>query len=133
MRWQHYRKEILETIRLSLPIVIGQLGLVLMGVADTVQVGVLGAAPIAAAGFVNSVFWVVCIVGVGSMMVIGPQVAAAKTQGNFAECGRILKSGLLLGAGWGLLIAVAFAVLAHNFGWFGQSPKCWPCQASTAS
>lgn len=122
MRWQHYRKEIRETVQLSLPIIIGQLGLVLMGVADTVQVGVLGAAPVAASGFVNSVFWVVCIVGIGSMMVIGPQVATAKAQGNANECGRILQSGLLLGFGWGLAITLVFTGLVFHFHWFGQKP-----------
>ncbi len=123
MRWQAYRKEIRETAQLSLPIIIGQLGLVLMGVGDTVQVGRLGAAPIAASGFANSVFWIVSIIGIGSMMVLGPQVAMAKAKGDFAECNRILRSALVLGTFWGVVTCGAFVFLAFHFQWFGQKPE----------
>ena len=43
-----YKKEIKETLFLSLPIVVGQLGQLLMSVTDNIMVGKLGAQPLAA-------------------------------------------------------------------------------------
>ncbi len=34
-----FRTQTLQTIRLAMPIVLGQLGIMLMGLADTIQVG----------------------------------------------------------------------------------------------
>jgi MATE family multidrug resistance protein len=118
-----YQSELKATVTLGLPIIIGQLGLVLMGVADTMQVGKLGAAPIAAATFVNSTFWLVSILGVGSMMVISPQTATARTQLNYRECRRLLDTGLILGLGWGVFIAIVFGFLASHFQWFKPMPE----------
>ena len=122
-RIKSYRGELKSTFYLGVPIVVGQLGLVLMGVGDTVQVGRLGAAPIAASGFANAMFWIVSIVGIGSMMVLGPQVAMAKAKNDFAECNRILRASLVLGAVWGLLTCGVFVLLAFHFQWFGQKPE----------
>ncbi len=118
-----YRSELKSTLTLGLPIIIGQLGLVLMGVADTMQVGKLGAIPIAAATFVNSTFWLVSITGVGSLMVIGPQTSTARTQLNHTECRRLLDVGLWLGLVWGIVIAVVFGVVASHFEWFRPKPE----------
>jgi len=118
-----YRRELKATLSLGLPIIIGQLGLVLMGVADTMQVGRLGAAPIATATFVNSNFWFFSIIGVGSMMILGPQTSAAQTRKNYAECHRLLDSGLVLGLVWGVLIAIIFAGIASNMHWFKPKPE----------
>ncbi len=117
-----YRSELKATFQLGMPIIIGQLGLVLMGVADTIQVGRLGAAPIAAATFVNAAYWLVSILGLGSLMVIGPQTATARTQTDYIECRRLLDSGLILGLGWGVFIALVFLGVAFNFHWFRPKP-----------
>ncbi|MDJ1482023.1 MATE family efflux transporter [Cytophagaceae bacterium YF14B1] len=117
-----YRKELKETIYLGVPIIIGQLGNVLMGVGDTIQVGRLGASPVAASGFANSVFWLISIIGIGSLMVVGPQTATAKAQGNYAECRRILLSGLYVGFFWGIVVAGLFLLVSQHFELFNQKP-----------
>ncbi|HLP22078.1 MAG TPA: hypothetical protein VK174_17310, partial [Chitinophagales bacterium] len=52
-----YRKRMTEALTLALPIIAGQLGQVLMGFFDTVQIGGLGHEYIAASGFANGIYW----------------------------------------------------------------------------
>ena len=42
-----------ETLKLAYPVVIGQLGHMMLGVVDSLMVGQLGAVPLAAASLVN--------------------------------------------------------------------------------
>jgi MATE family multidrug resistance protein len=51
-------KEAKITLRLALPMMIGQVSQMLLGVADTVMVGALGVESLAALTVVNSLFWV---------------------------------------------------------------------------
>jgi MATE family multidrug resistance protein len=69
--YQIYKRELAETIRLSIPIVIAQLGVVLMGVTDNLFVGrLLGAIPLAGAGLSVSLAFLVSSIGVGSLAVV---------------------------------------------------------------
>jgi Na+-driven multidrug efflux pump len=52
-------KHLSEIIKISWPIIVGQLGMVLTGFFDTLMVGKLGYEPLAAAGICNSVFFFV--------------------------------------------------------------------------
>ena len=63
--FQQYRKHYVDTIRLGIPIVLGQLGIVLVGLADNIMVGRYGTADLAAASFVNSVFNIPILFGLG--------------------------------------------------------------------
>ena len=47
------------------PIIAGQVGLVLMGVADTIMVGKIGYISLAAAGLSVSIFFLISIFGIG--------------------------------------------------------------------
>jgi MATE family multidrug resistance protein len=53
------------TLRLALPLMIGQLSQMLMGVVDTLMVGHLGVADLAALTFANSLFHVPFVFGIG--------------------------------------------------------------------
>ena len=57
----HYK----DLIRLGLPIVIGQLGIIFVSFADTFMVGQHGKGDLAAAGFVNNVFNLAIIFATG--------------------------------------------------------------------
>ncbi|MES2733676.1 MAG: MATE family efflux transporter [Bacteroidota bacterium] len=118
-----YRSDIVATLRLSYPIVIGQLGMVLMGVADTVMVGRLGAAELGAAGIATSIFMVVSIVGMGTLSVIAPQIATAKGLDDKAACGRLLRSGMLLSLVLSLVLGVILLLLQSYFEIFQQKPE----------
>jgi len=58
-------KHLKETMILAVPLVIGQLGQMMMGVVDSVMVGHLGAAPLAAASLGSGLFLIILLFGTG--------------------------------------------------------------------
>src|SRR5687767_9653552 len=85
---------LLETLRIALPIIIGQIGLVLFGVIDNAMVGKLGATELAASSFVNNLFSIPLIFVIGVGTAISVHVASAKGAGQEQEVGHILRTGL---------------------------------------
>ena len=55
--WSQYRVFVKDIFQLSYPIILGQLGLVLMGVADTIMVWRLGKEALAGVNQANSLFF----------------------------------------------------------------------------
>jgi MATE family multidrug resistance protein len=53
-----YSKEFREMIKLAYPVIIGQLGHMMMGVVDSLMVGRIGAAPLAASAIAHGLFMV---------------------------------------------------------------------------
>lgn len=91
-----FKKHIKETVKLAVPVSIGQLGHTMMGFVDSLMVGKLGAAPLAAAALVNGLFFLILVIGIGMTMAITPLVAIAKGSKNNEECGVVLRQGLIV-------------------------------------
>ncbi|MCK7526736.1 MAG: MATE family efflux transporter [Ignavibacteriales bacterium] len=70
-----YKKHISRTLTLAIPVIIGQLGLIMMGVVDSLMVGELGADYLAAAALANHIVILILIVGLGVSMAVTPLVA----------------------------------------------------------
>ena len=105
-----FKNEIKKTIILSIPIVVGQLGQMLMSVVDNLMVGKLGAQPLAAASLANSMFLLVMVVGFGVSMAVTPLTAIAFGAGKYKECGVVLRQGLIVNILSGILLCgVSFA------------------------
>ncbi|MBY0427346.1 MAG: MATE family efflux transporter, partial [Cytophagales bacterium] len=94
--YRYYRPELKEMIHLSLPIVVGQVGTILMGTTDTAMIGQVGATELAASGVANSVFFIVAIIGIGGLIVMSPLISQAKGANDPVECGKVFKSGLVV-------------------------------------
>jgi MATE family multidrug resistance protein len=103
-----YRDKIKEALTLALPIIAGQLGQVLMGFFDTVQIGGLGHEYIAASGFANGLYWMVVLLGMGVLFAVSPLVSEAFGEGHGYKSIGILKSSLLVSA---ILTAVFMIVV----------------------
>lgn len=121
-RFQIYRLELADTLRLSIPIIIAQLGVVLMGVTDNLFVGrLLGGTALGAAGLANSLSFLVSSIGVGSLTVVAALVSQARGRGDAVAVNRLYRAGLrvafLLSTGSGL----ASVGLAFNFQLIGQT------------
>ncbi|MGA0558979.1 MATE family efflux transporter [Larkinella sp. VNQ87] len=122
--YQIYKPELGETLRLSIPIVIAQLGVVLMGVTDNLFVGrLLGAVPLAGAGLSVSLAFLVSSIGVGGLSVIAALVSQANGRGDAAGINRLFRAGLRVAVLLGLLLGLAGVVLAYFFDLFGQTPE----------
>ncbi|NBV37771.1 MAG: MATE family efflux transporter, partial [Bacteroidetes bacterium] len=54
-----YKIQIQQTLKLAYPIILGQLGIVLMGVADMLMVGPLGSEELASVNQANNLFFMI--------------------------------------------------------------------------
>ena len=61
--FKSYLKEFPKNFTLALPIMIGQIGHVLVGLADNVMIGQLGAAPLAAVSLGNTLVFFALFIG----------------------------------------------------------------------
>jgi len=90
------RAEIRENLTLAVPVMLSQLGHVLMGVVDNVMVGRLGATALAAAGLANVIFNVFLLFGIGVSYAITTLVAQADGERDATGVSAILKHGLVI-------------------------------------
>lgn len=97
-------EELRDVARLATPIVVVQVGLMLMGVVDTAMVGRVSATDLAAVALGNFWWITIALFGSGVVMAIDPIVAQAAGAGD-AE-------GVALGVQRGVLVAVLVTIVA---------------------
>ena len=102
-----YRQKIKEALALALPIIAGQLGQVLMGFFDTVQIGGLGHEYIAASGFANGIYWMIVLLGLGVLFAISPLVSEAFGEEHGYKSIGILKSSIVVS----VVLTVIFMIM----------------------
>ena len=102
-----FRQELAAMVRLSIPVVTVQCGLMAMGVADVAMVGRVGAEAIAAVALGNLYFFSVAIFGQGVLMALDPIMAQAIGAGDDMAIARGLQRGFVLA----LLMSVLASVL----------------------
>ena len=107
-------------LKLSIPMVVGQLAFASMTFIDTLLMGQLGVAEIAGGGLGSVVYQFFFVVGIGVLVATANLIAFARGEKNETEIHRALLSGVvivfLLFAITGLLIWYAAPVLL----WMGQ-------------
>ncbi len=87
-----------ELVRLALPIVIVQVGLMAMGVVDSIMVGRISAAALAGVALGNGYFYACAIFGLGTLLALDPIVAQAVGARDHAAITRAVQRGLILSA-----------------------------------
>ncbi len=112
-----------KIIQLSLPIIIGQIGIVLMGVADVIMIGRVDATNLAAAGLANSIFFLIIIIGLGTLMAVSSLVAQAKGAGHNNECAAYFRQGLFASIILSIGISFVLFLLASNMHIFKQNEE----------
>jgi len=93
---KNIKEEVYKTFKLAYPVIIGQLGIIMMGVVDSIMVGRLGPIPLAAASLGNSLIFIILIIGIGSSSVVTPLVAILVGGKRFSECGVYFRQSLLV-------------------------------------
>lgn len=104
-----------STLALAVPVVVSQLGHMLVQLADTVVVGhFAGTIPLAAVSLVHSVFMVVLVLGMGVAYGLTPLIAQENGRRNDAGCGILLSNSLWINtlAGIFLFCTVFFGSMA---------------------
>jgi multidrug resistance protein, MATE family len=90
---QTIKEHIKNTAQLSYPVIIGQAGIIMMGVVDNLLVGGLGASNLAAASIANSLFILIFILGIGICTAVTPLVAISVGARKEQDCGTIFTNG----------------------------------------
>ena len=81
---------------MAFPIMLGQLGHVLVGLVDNIMVGKLGASSLAAVSLGNGLFFIAMSVAIGFSIAITPLTAEADGQGDVEKSKSIFKNGLVI-------------------------------------
>jgi MATE family multidrug resistance protein len=118
-----FRIHLMETIKLALPVIVGQLGIILMGVVDNAMVGQIGYYPLAASALANGIFFLIFVIGMGVTYAVSPLVANALGKGNPELCGNILKQALTVNIVIGILLGIVTYFSAELFQFMNQQNK----------
>ncbi|OGV06353.1 MAG: MATE family efflux transporter [Stygiobacter sp. RIFOXYC12_FULL_38_8] len=100
------KEHIKETVKLAIPISFGQLGHVMMGVVDSMMVGRIGTAQLAASALVNGLFFLVLVIGIGVSMAATPLISMAKGAQKFDDCGKTLSHSLVVNFSFSIILTV---------------------------
>jgi MATE family multidrug resistance protein len=123
-RWSTYSQQYKISLNLAYPVVIGQLGQIMVSVADSIMVGkFLGTIPLAAISLAVSVLIIPMVFAIGVAYGLTPLVASADGEENPAAATKYFKNGLVLNSILGLLIYGLIALFAEGAHLLGQDER----------
>lgn len=108
------------TFKLAYPVMLSQLGQVMVGVIDNVMVGRLGAETLAAASLANSIFFLVMMFGIGISMAITPLVAVAEGEGKKRKITKLFNHGFVINLLTGVVLFVFVLGFSPGIHYLGQ-------------
>ena len=119
-RSAEYKESYKGTLLLAYPVVLGQLGHIMVGVADTAMVGQIGSIEQAAVALGSSIYTLVLVFGLGVSYGVTPLVAAADSANNHQENVSLLKHGILINTALGILLFLLLTILSPLLRNFNQ-------------
>lgn len=105
---------------LGIPIIIGQVGTIILGFADTLMIGHHSTHELGAAAFVNSMFVLALIFSLGFSYGTTPVVASLYGRGMHERIGGITKNALSANTMLAVVVGGAMAILYMCLGQLGQ-------------
>ena len=90
------RNDLRELLALALPVVTVQVGLMTMGVVDSIMVGSISAAALGGVALGNVIFFAASVFGMGVLLSLDPVVSQAVGAGDRPAIARGLQRGILL-------------------------------------
>lgn len=119
---QHYR----ALLSLGIPIVIGQIGVIILGFADTLMIGHHSTTELAAASFVNNMFNLAIIFSTGFSYGLTPIVGGLFGRGQHSDVGCALKNSLAANSLLAVLVCAAMAGVYASIPHMGQPEELIP-------
>jgi MATE family multidrug resistance protein len=101
--WKKYRVDFRQNLILALPIMGGQLGQVLVNLADNLMVGKLGAVALASVSLANAVFIVFLVFGMGISFALPPLVSEADGAGESQKISQYFKHSFIVNISFAIL------------------------------
>lgn len=121
-----YTSDYRSLLRLGLPILIGQLGMIVVGFADNIMIGHYSTNSLASASFVNNVFNVAIFCCIGFTYGLTPVIGAYFTQKRSDDIGAAVKVGLMLNIIFTLAVMAVMTVIYFNLDRLGQPEELLP-------
>ena len=121
-----YPKHYKSLLSIGIPIMIGQMGMIVLGFADTMMVGHHSTTELGAASFVNNIINLVIITGTGFSYGLTPVVGGLFGRKELQEAGQALRCSLLANTLAGIVMMLALAILFFNLGNIGQPDELLP-------
>jgi MATE family multidrug resistance protein len=116
--------------RLAVPVVLAQVGLMLMGVVDTLMVGRVSAEALAAVALGNLYFTTLVVPASGTLMVLDAVVAQAVGARDHEAVARGIQRGFLLAVAIGVVMSVLLVPVRPMLVLFHQPPALIPVASS---
>ncbi|RUA34397.1 MAG: MATE family efflux transporter [Bacteroidetes bacterium] len=104
MKTTDFREHFKRNYQLAYPVVLSQLGHVLVGTADSVMVGRVGTEELAAVSVANAVFSVAMMFGIGVSFGLTPLIAQSDGEGDQRAGMRFLKHSFVINVLFGILL-----------------------------
>ena len=123
MNLKKYTSEFKYNLELAIPVMIGHLGHVLVGLADNIMVGRLGAAPLAAVSLGNSFVFIAFSLGIGFSLAITPLIAEADGKSDIEKGRNIFQHGLILCTVLGLSMFLMLVFATPLMKYMDQPPE----------
>lgn len=123
---QGYFSTMRSLLKLGLPVLVTQVGIIIVSFADTMMVGAYGLNELAASAFVNSLFLIAIVMLLGFAGGVTPIIGALYGKGDHKEGGLMLRASLLVNLGMALIFIAAMTALYFFLGYFGQDPELLP-------
>ena len=99
---------------MGLPLLLGQLGMIMTGFADTFMVGHYTTESLAAASFVNNIMNFMTVLCMGFSYGLTPIVSATNARGDRRGVGAIVKNAILLNMAFGIAVGLAMLLIYFN-------------------
>lgn len=118
-----YKEHFSKNFTLAYPVVLSQLGHIMVSVFDSLMVGRIGAIPLAAASLGNSIFMITLVLGLGISISITPLIAAADGRRNFTRISLLLLNGLVSNVLLGILLFIVGYLFSPYVTLLDQQPQ----------
>lgn len=124
--FQAYKEHYRSLIKLGVPIVIGQIGMIVLAFADTLMIGHHSTQELGAASFVNNMLNLVIIFSTGYAYGLTPIVGNLFGNNDAHAVGKILKNSLLANGLVAVLLTFGMTILYLNIERLGQPEELIP-------
>ena len=121
-----YRSHYGPLIRLGVPIMVGNIGHIVLSFADTLMIGHYGMKELAAASFINTLVILLIIFALGYSLGLTPIVGSRYGRGEQSTIGQVVRQALVANLLLSVLLVVLAALLYFNIERLGQPEELLP-------
>lgn len=123
MQLSAYTREFGKNLNIAYPVMLGQLGHVMVGLVDNLMIGRLGAAPLAAVSLGNALVFIAMSLGIGFSFAITPLIAEADGAEDLESGRSFFHHGLILSTLNGLFLFLMLLVAKPALYYLDQPPE----------